>query len=98
MRVGGGVGVGRGVGEGVAGGGVDAGVAVGDGVGGSVGGGVLTWGVELRGDGIGEADAVEDAVGDGDAPPTRAGRFMNTAAATTIVARLPAIAARPRSM
>ncbi len=95
------MGVGRGVGDGVGGGNVGAGVALGDGLGlgGSVvGGGVLTCGVELRGDGIDEADAVGDAVGDCDAPPTRAGTFRNTAAAITIVARLPAIAARPRSM
>jgi len=77
--------------------GVGGGVAKGDALGGSVvGGAVLTRGLALSGLGNPEADAEAD--GEGEPAPARPATFRKTAAATTIVARLPATAASPRSM
>jgi hypothetical protein len=86
------VGLGCGVGDGAAlGAGVGSGVALGA----SVGEGVVTTRIVALGDCDGDADAD----GDGetvDAPPKR-GAPPKSAPTTTIVARLPAIAASTRS-
>jgi hypothetical protein len=86
------------VGVGVAGGvALGCGVASGVGLGVSVGDGVVTTRIVAIGDGDSDRDA--DADGDGDtvvAPPKR-GATPKSAPTTTIVARLPAIAASTRS-
>ncbi len=48
--------------------------------------------------GLGNPEADAEADGEGEPAPARPATFRKTAAATTIVARLPATAASPRSM